>query len=154
NSEQKSEALNSARQLAGGGARVLAVASRTMVKPPAAGPSALEEQLTFEGLMAFSDPLRSEVPAAVRELQRAGVRVTMITGDQPATADSIARTAGLAGPVLIAAQTKVWTDQELAKWVSEGCIIARARPEDKLRIVRAAAKAGENVAVTGDGGND
>ena len=152
--DQKSHVLTSARELAAGGARVLAVASRSLVKPPVGGPSALEEQLTFEGLMAFSDPLRSEVPAAVRELQRAGVRVTMITGDQPATADSIARTAGLAGPVLIAAQTKVWTDQELARWTSEGCIIARARPEDKLRIVRAAAKAGEIVAVTGDGVND
>jgi Ca2+-transporting ATPase len=153
-SDQKSQALTAARELAAGGARVLAVASRSLVKPPVGGPSALEEQLTFEGLMAFSDPLRSEVPGAVRELQRAGVRVTMITGDQPATADSIARSAGLAGPVLIAAQTKVWTDQELAKWASEGCIIARARPEDKLRIVRAAAKAGEIVAVTGDGVND
>jgi len=80
--------------------------------------------------------------------------VTMITGDQPATANSIARSAGLSGPVLIAAQAKVWTDQELAKWVSEGCIVARARPEDKLRIVRAAAGAGEIVAVTGDGVND
>jgi Ca2+-transporting ATPase len=153
-SDQKSRVLTSARELAAGGARVLAVASRSLVKPPVGGPSALEEQLTFEGLMAFSDPLRSEVPGAVRELQRAGVRVTMITGDQPATADSIARTAGLSGPVLIAAQTKVWTDQELAKWVAEGCIIARARPEDKLRIVRAAGKAGEIVAVTGDGVND
>jgi P-type Ca2+ transporter type 2C len=153
-SDQKSRVLTSARELAAGGARVLAVASRSLVKPPVGGPSALEEQLTFEGLMAFSDPLRPEVPGAVRELQRAGVRVTMITGDQPATADSIARTAGLAGPVLIAAQTKVWTDQELAKWVAEGCIVARARPEDKLRIVRVAAKAGEIVAVTGDGVND
>jgi P-type Ca2+ transporter type 2C len=153
-SEQKSRVLTSARQLAAGGARVLAVASRSLVKTPSGGPSRLEEQLTFEGLMAFDDPLRPEVPGAVRELQRAGVRVTMITGDQPATANSIARSAGLSGPVLIAAQAKVWTDQELAKWVSEGCIVARARPEDKLRIVRAAAGAGEIVAVTGDGVND
>jgi P-type Ca2+ transporter type 2C len=153
-SEQKSQVLNSARELAGSGARVLAIASRTLTKPPSGGPSSLEERLIFEGLMAFSDPLRAEVPDAVRELQRAGVRVTMITGDQPATADSIARTAGLAGPVLIAAQTKVWTDEELATWVSQGCIVARARPEDKLRIVRAAAGAGEIVAVTGDGVND
>jgi Ca2+-transporting ATPase len=152
--DQKSRVLTSARQLAAGGARVLAVASRTLIKPPSGGPSSLEEQLVFEGLMAFSDPLRPEVPGAVRELQRAGVRVTMITGDQPATAESIARTAGLAGPVLIAAQTKVWTDQELANWASQGCIVARARPEDKLRIVRAAAGAGEIVAVTGDGVND
>jgi Ca2+-transporting ATPase len=154
NSEQKSDVINSARQLAADGARVLAVASRTMVKPPSGGPSSLEERLTFEGLMAFSDPLRPEVPDAVRELQRAGVRVTMVTGDQTATADSIARAAGLAGPVLIAAQTKVWTDEELATWASQGCIVARARPEDKLRIVRAASAAGEIVAVTGDGVND
>ena len=152
--EQKSRVLAAASELAGGGARVLAVASRVVAWPLPTGPSYLEEDLVFEGLMEFSDPLRRDVPAAVRQLQRAGVQVTMITGDQAATATSIARSAGLSGPVLIAAQTRIWTDAELAGWASRGCVLARARPEDKLRVVRAAAAAGEVVAVTGDGVND
>jgi Ca2+-transporting ATPase len=108
----------------------------------------------FEGLLAFSDPLRPEVAAAVRELQRAGVAVTMVTGDQPATAAAVAHAAGLGGPTFIAAQTKSWSDAELAAHAVRGCIVARARPEDKLRIVQAAAGAGAVVAVTGDGIND
>lgn len=153
--EQKSRVIAAAGELAASGARVLAVASRSVAAvAPVGGPSRLEEELVFEGLMAFSDPLRPEVATAVRRLQRAGVRVTMITGDQPATATSIARAAGLGGPVLIAAQTKLWTAQELASWASRGCVLARARAEDKLRIVRAAVAAGEIVAVTGDGAND
>jgi Ca2+-transporting ATPase len=153
--EQRSKVLLAgSAELAAGGARVLAVASRTIAGPPTGGPSRLEQELTFEGLLAFSDPLRPEVPGAMRQLQRAGVRVTMITGDQPATATSIARTAGLSGPVLIAAQTRLWPDHEVAAWASRGCVLARARSEDKLRMVRAAAAAGEVVAVTGDGVND
>src|SRR5205085_5650961 len=91
---------------------------------------------------------------AVRELLGAGVAVTMVTGDQPATAAGVARSAGLGGPVFIAAQTRAWTDAELAVRVGSGCVIARARPEDKLRIVRAAAAAGQVVAVTGAGVHD
>jgi Ca2+-transporting ATPase len=78
----------------------------------------------------------------------------MITGDQPATAEAVARPAGLSGPIFIAAQTRSWTDRELAKRAEVGSVFARARPEDKLRIVRAASAAGEIVAVTGDGVND
>jgi Ca2+-transporting ATPase len=153
--ELKSRVVASAADLTVGGARVLAVASRTLSSPPdRGGPSGLERELVFEGLLAFSDPLRPEVPGAVRELLGAGVAVTMVTGDQPATATAVARSAGLGGSVFIAAQTKGWSDAELAARTASGCVVARARAEDKLRIVKAAAAAGEIVAVTGDGVND
>jgi Ca2+-transporting ATPase len=121
---------------------------------PVGGPSRLECDLVLEGLLAFTDPLRTEVPGAVRELLRAGVGVTMVTGDQPTTAESIARAAGLGGSVFLASQTRGWSDEELAARAVRGCVVARARAEDKLHIVRAAAGAGEIVAVTGDGVND
>jgi Ca2+-transporting ATPase len=151
-SDLRSQVVAAASELTAGGARVLAVASRVIEGPPLGGPSQLERDLVFEGLLAFSDPLRPEVADAVRELQGAGIAVTMVTGDQPAAA--VARAAGLGGPTFIAAQTKGWSDAELASHVSRGCVVARARPEDKLRIVQAAAAAGEIVAVTGDGVND
>jgi Ca2+-transporting ATPase len=153
---QRSQALATAAQLASSGARVLAVGSRTISSPAevSGGPSMLERDLIFEGLLAFADSLRDDVPEAVGDLLRDGVSITMVTGDGAATAESAARQAGLGGPVFIAAQTTGWTDHELADRVSRGCIIARARPEDKLRVVRAATAASEIVAVTGDGLND
>jgi Ca2+-transporting ATPase len=149
-SDLRSQVVAAASELTAGGSRVLAVGSRVIQGPPLGGPSQLERDLVFEGLLAFSDPLRPEVAEAVRELQGAGVAVTMVTGDQPATAAAVARAAGLGGPTFIAAQTKAWSDAELASHASRGCVVARARPEDKLRIVQAAAAAGEVVAVTGD----
>jgi Ca2+-transporting ATPase len=153
-SDLRSQVVAAASELTAGGARVLAVGSRVIAGAPLGGPSQLERDLVFEGLLAFSDPLRPEVTDAVRELQGAGVAITMVTGDQPATAAAVARAAGLGGPTFIAAQTKAWSDAELASHASRGCVVARARPEDKLRIVQAAAAAGEIVAVTGDGVND
>lgn len=152
--DMRTHVIAAATQLTAGGARVLAVASRTINGPPPGIPSQLERELVLEGLMVFSDPLRSAVPDAVRQLLGAGVGVTMVTGDQSATAAAVARAAGLAGPTFIAAQTRGWSDAELASRAMNGCVIARARPEDKLRLVRAAAGAGHVVAVTGDGIND
>ncbi|HYW27539.1 MAG TPA: HAD-IC family P-type ATPase [Terriglobales bacterium] len=153
-SDLRSRVVAAASELTAGGARVLAVGSRVISGPPLGGPSQLERDLVFEGLLAFSDPLRPEVTEAVAELQGAGVAITMITGDQPATAAAVAREAGLGGTTFIAAQTKNWSDTELASHAARGCVVARARPEDKLRIVQAAAAAGAIVAVTGDGVND
>src|SRR5207302_7652486 len=121
---------------------------------PVGGPSRFECDLVLEGRLALPDPLRTEVPGAVRELLRAGVGVTRVTGDQPTTAESIARAAGLGGSVFLASQTRGWSDDELAERAVQGCVVARARAEDKLHIVRAAAAAGQIVAVTGDGVND
>jgi P-type Ca2+ transporter type 2C len=152
--ELRSQVIKVATSLAAGGARVLGIGSRSISGLVKGGPAWLEHDLAFEGLLVFSDVMRPEVPGAIRDLFRAGVAVSMITGDQPATAAAMARPAGLGGPVFIAAQTKRWSDQDLAARASIGSIFARARPEDKLRIVRAASGAGEIVAVTGDGVND
>ena len=141
-------------RLAGQGGRVLAVASRLLDRIVALDRDLLERDLTFEGLLVFSDPLRTGVPAAVTELAGAGVAITMVTGDQASTAAAIAEAAGLKGPVFVTAETERWKSTELATQAARGCIFARARPEDKLRIVRAAGEAGQVVAVTGDGVND
>jgi P-type Ca2+ transporter type 2C len=133
---------------------VLAVASREFSGPPQGGPTWLEQDLVFEGLLLCTDTLRPEVPGAMRDLFRNGVSVCMVTGDQQATAGAVGRAAGLGGPVFIAAQTKRWEDKDLAHRASLGSVFARARPEDKLRIVQAATSAGEVVGVTGDGVND
>jgi P-type Ca2+ transporter type 2C len=147
-------ALEAAAVLAADGGRVLAVASRHENVPPGGDRDQFERDLVFEGLLVFTDPLRPEVPAAVRDLRGAGVSITVITGDQAPTAAAVARSAGLDVPVLTAADTANWSDRELAAAASRGCVVARALPGDKLRIVRAATDAGQVVAVTGDGVND
>jgi Ca2+-transporting ATPase len=113
-------------------------------------------QLEFLGLVAFEDPLRSKVPAAVRECATAGIRVVMITGDYPDTARSIARQAGLAHPevVISGVELESMPDAELARRVAVTQVFARVVPEQKLRLVTALKRNGEVVAMTGDGVND
>jgi P-type Ca2+ transporter type 2C len=154
NDEARGRVLEPATRFAAQGSRVLGVGSRplrTMATPDRDG---LERDLVFEGLLVFSDPLRPEVPAAVHELNGAGVAVSMVTGDQAPTATAIAEAAGLHGQTFLMADTQRLSDEELAAQAARGCVFARARPEDKLRIVRAAGEAGQVVAVTGDGVND
>jgi Ca2+-transporting ATPase len=153
-SSLKSRAMLAADKVARTGVRVLAVASRSITGPVAGGPKVLERDLVFEGLLAFRDVLRVGVATAVRELDAFGIGISVVTGDHLATAVSIARDAGIEGPHLIAVQTRGWTDEALAAQIARGCVIARARPEDKLRMVRAAASRGEVVAMVGDGLND
>jgi P-type Ca2+ transporter type 2C len=108
------------------------------------------------GFVALADPLRVEVPAAVATCRSAGIRVVMITGDFPGTAQAIAGQAGLdvAGGVLTGAEIASMDDARLAAEVSRVNVFARIRPEQKLRLVQALKSAGEIVAMTGDGVND
>jgi Ca2+-transporting ATPase len=108
------------------------------------------------GLLGFEDPLRSTVPAAVAECRTAGVRVVMITGDYPATAQSIARQAGLANcdEVITGPELDTLLDEDLARRIRTVQVFARVVPEQKLRIVDAMKAIGEIVAMTGDGVND
>jgi Ca2+-transporting ATPase len=144
------------------GLRVLAVArgsisASNIPKDPA------EIPLEYLGLVGLVDPVREEVPAAIAACQRAGVRVVMITGDNPGTAIAIARQAGIALPsgdapaVTTGAELARLGDAELAVAVRSTNIFARMLPEQKLRLVGAFASSspdGAVVAMTGDGVND
>jgi len=110
----------------------------------------------FLGLIGLSDPIRSSVPAAIRECYSAGIRVVMITGDYPGTATNIARQIGLepADEVITGPELSLMTDAELQRDIAHVNIFARVVPEQKLRLVSALKADGEIVAMTGDGVND
>lgn len=146
--------LSNAAAALGRGGRVLGVASRSIPARPTSRDDA-EADLIFEGVVVLRDPVRPEVAPAMATLREAGVGVTMITGDQPTTALSVAEEAGIAAHhQLLGSDLPSLSDQELAESLQDGAVIARAQPGDKLRIVRALTDAGSVVMVTGDGVND
>lgn len=127
----------------------------------------------FLGVVAISDPVRSDVPAAIEECVRAGIRINIVTGDTPATAKEIARQIGLENPTVITGpEFDALDDNEVKELcrstispsgslpAGEGggrgrsLIISRARPMDKKRLVETLQSLGDVVAVTGDGTND
>lgn len=109
----------------------------------------------FLGLVGLADPLRVSVRGAVAQCRSAGIRVIMITGDYPATAQAIAGEAGLQGDRVISGpDLAALSDAELATAVRDVTIFARIMPEQKLRVVTALKATGAVVAMTGDGVND
>ena len=117
--------------------------------------------LTFLGIVAISDPVRADVPDAVREVLNAGIKVKIVTGDTPGTAKEIGRQVGLWDDavdsdvnIITGPEVAGMSDEELRDRVGELKIIARARPLDKKRLVEALQANNEVVAVTGDGTND
>lgn len=116
--------------------------------------------LTFIGVAAISDPVRADVPAAVKECLDAGIGVKIVTGDTPATAKEIGRQIGLWTAQdtdynhITGAEFAALSDEELLPRVQALKIMSRARPLDKQRLVRLLQQRGEVVAVTGDGTND
>ena len=118
------------------------------------------EQPVLLALVAISDPVRSDVPAAVRECLDAGIQVKIVTGDTAGTAREIGRQVGLWSAadgdenIITGPEFAALTDEELMERVAKLKIIARARPMDKRRLVEALQRCGEVVAVTGDGTND
>ncbi|MGE0094523.1 MAG: cation-translocating P-type ATPase [Alphaproteobacteria bacterium] len=137
------------------GHKIIACAVRPLesVSPGDAEPGA---GYALRGFIAFEDPIREGVQDAMAQCVSAGMRVVMITGDHPSTAEAIAREIGFRGgrPRVISADS--WdADANDAPDTLKGVdVIARATPAQKLRAVRALQKAGEIVAVTGDGVND
>ncbi len=114
-----------------------------------------EHRFHFLGLAALEDPLRPEVPEAVRSCQKAGIRVIMITGDYPLTAARIAKDAGLdPGEIITGKEIEESSPDELSRRLERTNVCARVTPDQKLTIVRALQRAGEIVAMTGDGVND
>ncbi len=107
------------------------------------------------GLIGLTDPLRVEIPQAMAECRSAGIRVIMITGDYPATAQVIATQAGLqAGQTLTGDALDQLSDEALQTLLPQVSVCARIAPHQKLRIVRALQSQGEVVTMTGDGVND
>jgi len=136
------------------GLRVLGVAScRTQGDFPEDPKTAA---FRFEGLIGFVDPVRPEVPAAIREALGAGLKVIMITGDHPSTAEAIARKVGIdvGAGVMIGAEVKGFPFPVVRERLREIRVFARIAPEQKLLIVEALKADGEVVAMTGDGVND
>ena len=118
------------------------------------------KDLTFAGIVAISDPVREDVPAAVEECINAGIGIKIVTGDTPVTAREIGRQIGLWTDsdtdenIITGPEFAALTDEEVLERVMDIKIIARARPMDKKRLVEALQKKGQVVAVTGDGTND
>jgi Ca2+-transporting ATPase len=144
-------------RLAQEGMRVLGVAFRPLAALPAvAEPALVERDLVFVGMLGLIDPARSEVKAAVRTCQTAGIRPVMITGDHPLTARAIARELGIAdgGRILTGQELDRLSVEELEAIVEDVPVYARVSPEHKLKIVQALQSNGHIVAMTGDGVND
>jgi cation-transporting ATPase I len=145
---------NQVESLALRGCRVLAVAERGASDRQSLDASRVE-RLEFVGLLCLADPVRETAAIAVRTLQRAGVRVIMLTGDHPSTSEAIAAELGLpTHKVITGTQVEQLGEEELADLARDAAVFARVSPSHKVAIVRALQRAGQAVAVTGDGAND
>lgn len=146
-------------ELAGASMRVLALAFRELSGADAEGE--VEGDLTFVALVGMEDPLRDEAAAAIATCREAGIRTVMITGDQPATADGIARQLGIDrdanGDARTAVHGRDLKDLDAAGWqrvLATTAVFARVSPKQKLQIVEALQRDAQIVAMTGDGVND
>lgn len=118
--------------------------------------------LTFIGIAAISDPVREDIPEAIKTCHTAGIDVKIVTGDTPATAREVGRQAGLwlddddnnSDAIITGPEWQALSDDEAAQRAHSLKILARARPNDKARLVNLLQRDGEVVAVTGDGTND
>ncbi|MFA6297234.1 MAG: HAD-IC family P-type ATPase, partial [Candidatus Paceibacterota bacterium] len=152
---QRQEILQKVKEMAEKGLRVLGVASATFLDN-----NLPENQHDFEfkfvGLLGFSDPIRETVPGAVKEAYEAGMRIIMITGDYPGTAQFIAEKIGIKNPnqYLTGEDLNKLSPLELKEKIKTINIFARVLPEQKLLIVNALKANNEIVAMTGDGVND
>lgn len=117
-------------------------------------------RLHFIGITAIADPVRSDVPDAIKECLDAGINIKIVTGDTPATAREIGRQIGLWTSadsdrnIMTGPEFAALNDEQLLQRVPELKIIARARPMDKKRLVETLQRLNQVVAVTGDGTND
>ncbi|OJJ39202.1 hypothetical protein ASPWEDRAFT_49245 [Aspergillus wentii DTO 134E9] len=113
--------------------------------------------MTWVGVVGIQDPLRPEVPPAIKKCHVAGVQVKMVTGDNLATASAIASSCGIKtddGIVMEGPRFRQLSDQEMDEVIPRLQVLARSSPEDKRILVERLKKLGETVAVTGDGTND
>ena len=130
-----------------------------------------DKNFTLQALVAITDPIRKDVPAAVKECRRAGIEVKVVTGDTAATALEIGKQIGvfedeaenigadgdmtsLDQQMITGEQWEALSDEEAYERAKDIRVMSRARPTDKQRLVAMLQKRGEVVAVTGDGTND
>jgi Ca2+-transporting ATPase len=152
---QRALAMNS--ELAERGMRVIAVAGRSSEEGFSGVRERDERGLELYGLLGFYDPLRPEVPQAVAQCQSAGVRLKLITGDHALTAHAVAEAAGIAHEddlITTGAELTGLSPERAAALARRASIFARVQPEQKYQIVDALVRAGEVVAMIGDGIND
>ena len=166
-SEQTKQLTTQVKRMAEQGLRVLGVAKAVFSPAPNKNDHSaqaadqlpeIQHDFDFEliGLIGLSDPIRPKVKVAIQECQSAGIRVIMITGDYPATAQNIAMQCGLVSPkgVMTGLDLDTLEDQQLQHSMQDVNIFCRVTPEQKLRLVMALKNQGEIVAMTGDGVND
>lgn len=149
---------NANKKMADSALRVLAVSMTNLKNEPSTySAEALENNLTFIGLVGMIDPVRPEVKPAIDECKAAGIRPIMITGDHRDTAVAIALQLGIissADEAVTGAELDLIPDSEFEKKVEQYSVYARVQPEHKTRIVNAWRKKGKVTAMTGDGVND
>lgn len=153
---RRSAVVAEVERLAAEGSRVLAVACRR-AEPGTEQLTADDVRgLELRGLLAFAEEVRPSAARAMHDLRRAGVRVVMLTGDHPATAEAVASELDIVadGQVMIGEELDALDDDELAAVLPEVTVFARVTPAHKVRIVRGLQAAGSVVGVTGDGAND
>ncbi|MFE3495088.1 cation-translocating P-type ATPase [Streptomyces sp. NPDC059175] len=157
--ELRAEVTAANDQLASQGLRVLAAASRPVAEPRPTRDE-VETGLTFLGLVGMLDPPRPDVSDAVEACRRAGIRIVMVTGDHPLTAEAVARRVGIvrrpAPTVVTGSRLDALDDDGLDALLADSgeLLLCRVSPEHKMRVVTALQRRGEVVAVTGDGAND
>ncbi len=158
--ERRAEILEAANMMASQALRVLAIARKGGTDLAGASMG-----MKFIGLVGMIDPPRPEVRDAIRECHDAGIRVIMITGDHPVTAEAIARELGIidhqrgsstrdCGGICTGQELQKMDDAKLDRELKNIAVFARVSPGDKLRLVTALQKQGKIVAMTGDGVND
>ena len=153
--EETADLFFHVKAMAADGCRVLGVARAAFRHPDLPDH---QHAFSFDllGLIGFADPIRPHVAEAVSDCHQAGIRVIMVTGDYPVTAQHIGWQIGLSNPeeVITGADLEQVGEGEFRDRIGETSIFARVVPEQKLRIVDALKASGEVVAMTGDGVND
>ncbi|WP_152270395.1 cation-translocating P-type ATPase [Agriterribacter humi] len=150
--------LNTNREWAAEGLRVLFFAYKVFDQKPSNIQTDIESDLDFLGMTAMIDPPREEVIEAIKQCKTAGIKSVMITGDQPLTAHAIAKRLQLTEKgeegVKTGAELEKLTAEQFSNEIKNTAVYARVSPEQKLNIVKALQTNGEFVAMTGDGVND
>lgn len=150
----KTKILEEAKRMSSKALRVLAVASKRVYNSRARD---LENDMVFLGMAGLMDPPRPEAKKSIELCHKAGIRVNMITGDNPITAYAIAKNLNIANDVkevLSGKELDQMSDELLQKKISFYHVFARVTPQHKVRIVKALKANGEVVAMSGDGVND